>query len=401
MNQEELKAIQHLCKLIENDSSVRFDGRNISINQINDKTSTEYFLKLLDIAYDFTGDNYVELTINSQHNNRYIFYNIDDYFKRSVNVIDFEESEIIVFSNGSDFLVKEKKECFSKEKAAIFNYNSYRILLDFLLTQTDFLSYKNDTEQEFVLLNSGAGHGVLRIGYNPLESRVTNLDDFSNLVDRLKGSFGSKEYQIIFKEAIFQNIEQFNVKDRFYNIVQSLAVLLSVSDLNYEIHLTKFSFESIKAKFKEEKNKYFESIDKSLEGITKQITSIPLTYSATAFASYQVKDKPFILFFIFVACSLYTFIAWKVANISFATLKQVSKDVSREETEIKKISTSIASQFVNEYTTLREKIKRTKWLVFYFRAGLIIFLILLLCYICYEIINLHKDQLPIIDFKLT
>lgn len=400
INQEQIEAIKNISELIKNDPLVIFDGKTITLNQINNKDSTEQHLKLLDVNFDFINKNSVEININTQSENRYLFFDLTDYFNRGSNVCNFDESVIVVFSNNPSCLIKVNQELFSKEKAAIFNYYSYRSLLKFLLNEQDFLSYKNDTEQEFVLLNSGVGHGILRIGYDPLERRVANLDDFHLLVEKLKENFSSKEYQIIFKEAIFQNIEQFSIKDRFYNIVQSLAVLLTVSDLNYEIHVKKFSFESIKSKFKEERNKYFDNLDKSLDGITKQITSIPLTYSATAFASYQVKDKPFILLFIFLACLIYTFLAWKVTNISLSTLKQVSSDVSKENSEIKKISESIAVQFVSEFKSLQDKIKRIRWLVYYFRAGLIIFLLLLFCYISHQAINVLDNQLPKIDFKM-
>lgn len=63
--------------------------------------------------------------------------------------------------------------------------------------------------------------------------------------------------------------------------------------------------------------------------------SFPLTFGATAFASYQVKDKPWILALIVLAYLLYTIIAFKVLSMASYNIECLRLDVKKEEDEIK------------------------------------------------------------------
>ena len=87
----------------------------------------------------------------------------------------------------------------------------------------------------------------------------------------------------------------------------------------------------MKSEFKEERGMYFDSIDKNIASIGKQVISFPLTFGATIFASYKVKDQPALLILILSAYFLYTIIAFLVLNMTAYNIKCLRKDVKQEE----------------------------------------------------------------------
>src|SRR5690606_6719430 len=159
-----------------------------------------------------------------------------------------------------------------------------------------------------------------------------NLEPY---VEELKSEFVKKEFIQFFKDVIINSIHSTDVRDRFFELTKSLKLLLNLTEKDYESYVLDFAIDKIKSKFKEERNKYFESLEKSIDTVSKQIVSFPLTFGATAFASYQVKDKPFILVLIVVAYLLYTIIAFRVLSITDYNILCLKADVKKEENEIK------------------------------------------------------------------
>ena len=196
-----------------------------------------------------------------------------------------------------------------------------------------------------------------------------------------------KEFIQFFKDVIINSIHSTDIKDRFFELTKSLKLLLNLTAKDYESYVLDFAIDKIKSKFKEERNKYFESLEKSIDTVSKQIVSFPLTFGATAFASYQVKDKPWILILIVIAYLLYTFIAFKVLSITDYNILCLKSDVNKEENEIKNGYEKVYADFKEDFIKIWTKIRKLEGLVLILKWILSLLFLIFLLFALVQIFN--------------
>ena len=336
--------------------------------------------------------NKVTINLNKcKFENCYFFHDIKDYlinFDRYRNT--YLESDIIILRYQGTSLWKHKNENFSQEKALVFNFPIYNELFDFFKENTLFTTFYSPINNEIIILNKD--NGAFHIGYKNLEEKVSVLSNLEPLIEVLKENFVNKEFVQFFKENItVSGIGNSDPKERFFEILKNLNPIILLTERDYENYVRDFNFENIKTKFKEERNKYFEGLEKNIELVSKQVLSIPLTFAATAFASYQVKDKPLIVFLILVAFLLYSIIAFKMLGISQFNIQCINEDVNKEEKEIIDNYNKNYSHFKEDFNKIRSKISKIESLMSLIRFVLKIMLTLFFLFSVYQIFN--KDQL--------
>ena len=308
--------------------------------------------------------NKVTINLNKcKFENCYFFHDVKDYlvnYDRYKN--NYIEANIVILKYHNTSLWKYKNEDFSPEKALFFNYPVYNEAYEFLKNNTLFTTFYNAIKNEIIILNKD--NGAFHIGYRSLEEKVLLLPHLQPLFENLKFNFVKKEFIQFFKENITVfGIGNFDSEDRFLEIMKNLSPILLLTERDYENYVRDFNFENIKTKFKEERNKYFEGLEKNIELVNKQVLSIPLTFAATAFASYQVKDKPLIVILILVAFIFYSIIAFKMLGISKFNIQCINEDVIKEEQEIKDNYAKNYSHFEKDFDKIRSKISRIDSLI--------------------------------------
>lgn len=309
-------------------------------------------------------------------NNCYFFYDIKDYLIGYDKYKDnYTESHIIVLNYNESFIWKKNNDEFSKDKALFFNFPIYKELYLFLKDNPLFTTLYGDIKRELIIVSKD--NGTIHIGCKDLEERVALLDDLNPLFDLLVENFKKKEFAQFFKENITVfGIGNFDSQDRFYQMIKNLKPILLLTERDYENYVLDFNFEKIKTKFKEERNKYFEGLEKNIELVSKQVLSIPLTFAATIFASYQVKEKPFIVLLILFGFILYTVIAYKMLEISKFNVKCIKVDVEKEEKAIKNNYLKNHSHFKSDFKKIYLKISKINNLIYCIKwvLGLMLFL---------------------------
>lgn len=308
--------------------------------------------------------NKVTINLNKcKLENCYFFHDVKDYLvnydKYKNNYI---ETNIVILKYQDKSLWKHINEEFSPEKALFFNYPVYNEAYEFLKNNSLFTTFYNATKNEIIILNKD--NGAFHIGYKSLEEKVLLLPHLQPLFENLKFNFLKKEFIQFFKENITVfGIGNSDPKDRFLEIIKNLSPILLLTERDYENYVRDFNFENIKTKFKEERNKYFEGLEKNIELVNKQVVSIPLTFAATAFASYQVKDKPLIVILILVAFIFYSIIAFKMLGISKFNIQCINEDVIKEEQEIKDNYAKNYIHFEKDFKKIRSKISQIDGLI--------------------------------------
>jgi len=331
-----------------------------------------------------------------------IFENIQDFISGySQYKENFDSNNILILNYKHLFIIKYENEQFTKKKALIFNFYNFRKLITFLAENPIFTTLNNTSDYKLIILSKD--RGPYTIGYLPSESKFEDLGDLSIPINNLKNLFTKKEFIQFFKETIVNSgIHSYPESERMYEIIKHLIPYINLSEKDYENYIHDFSFEKLKAKFKEERNKYFENLDKNIESVNKQVASFPLTFAATAFASYQVKDKPLILLCIAFAYFLYTIIAFIILQMSSYNIDCLKQDLEKEENEIKNNFIKTYSDFTVDFEKIRKKIRNGLVLIWSLRVVLVLLFSIFALYCINQIDTTKKGttiNIPIENIK--
>jgi hypothetical protein len=272
----------------------------------------------------------------------------------------WDDVNIILLMPGGEMVIKEINEAASEKNLPIYNYIYYRKILDFLVSKPEFSSLHLETDLQFVILS--AEKGPYYIGYTLVENRVATEKSFVPEYEDLVKNFQKMEFAKFFIDIVIEGTHSAVIKERFWKLVTNLSGLISLANRDLQIYLQKFAFEKIKSKFKEEKVKYFESLEKNIESLNKQVLAFPLTFAASVFAGFQVKDSGWILYIIFTSYALYTIVAWKILGLIRYNIKTTEQDVDGESERIKTTYQVVFSEFKGDFDKIKRKIQLVKQL---------------------------------------
>jgi len=384
-------------------NSIEYDGRNLlfELGQSNFADNLSTIKSVFTHAENLTA-NKISLKLKSTTiKNFHVFFNSEDYLKRYNEYSEnFAKSQLLILEKDSQVIFKDANDEFSNNKAIIFNNHSYQQILYLLKTTSIFASIKSDNNELIIVSKENS---IMHIGYKNYDLRLGELDDLYPDFLLLKKRFEKKDFSgritentefiKLFIETISTaGIGNYESKDRFFEIVKGLKIIISLTERDYNNYINEFSFEKIKSKFKEERNKYFENLEKNIDLISKQVVSFPLTFAATAFASYQVKDKSWILALIFIGYCLYTFIAIRILGITNYNIDCLEKDIIKEEDSVKKSYSKDHNDFEEDFEKIKIKTKKIKDLVFYLRMILFSMLVLFFMYSVFQVFFKKSDR---------
>lgn len=383
--------------------SIEYDGRNFLFQLAReDFDSNLIVIKSIFNEVDTLLENKISLKINNlKIENFLVFFKREDFLKKFKNYLDnFDDSCLLILEENGKVLFKSSKEVFLQEKAIFFNNFSYQNILGLLKSNSQFCSIKS-TENEIIIVSKE--NSIMHIGYKNFDTRLSDVEDLLPHFLLLKKRFekidfsdqitDNTEFIKLFIETISTaGIGNYKKQDRFFEIVKGIKIIISLTERDYDNYISNFSFEKIKAKFKEERNKYFESLEKNIDLISKQVVSFPLTFAATAFASYQVKDRPLILILIFVGYFLYTLIAIRILGIASFNIDCLEDDITKEENSIKDNYRKTHSEFEEDFKKIGSKTKKIKDLITYLRVILFSMLILFFLYSIYQIFYVSEKR---------
>lgn len=396
MQPDKDQSIKVLVKFFANAENFRFEYFNGSVLTVKvldiDSNAKAMFASIFKDVTELSSSLF-EIKISTVHDGSlHVFYDKQDFINKYENDSKGNrDKQILILHNENGVLVKYKNEDFCTEKALLFNYPVYRELLSYLISQNAFTPYHDNLNRQLVIISKESG--AFYIGYDISEARVQDLDNLEPTFNSLKDFFTKKEFIQFFKEVVITSTYKNDVQNRFFELVKNLKVILNVTERDYENYILDFAFDKIKTKFKEERNKYFESLEKGIDSVSKQVISFPLTFAATAFASYQVKDKSFILALIVLAYFLYTIIANKVLQFVKYNVNCLVDDVDREEGEIRNSYNKLYIDFQGDFIKIRTKIKKLNIIILYLKIVLWGLLLLFIAYSSYQIASLNQDAI--------
>ncbi|MEO2053282.1 MAG: hypothetical protein ABGX00_16115 [Allomuricauda sp.] len=371
-----------------------YDGSRLTIKKENNQ-SEQLVNKIFSESSSLPG-NLIEIKLSSlKPLNQLIYFDLNDFIAKYNDEISqtFEESTIAIIDCDGEWLIKWIGEAPTSKNKPIFNIHEYRKTLDFLLSTHDFTPYQSSTDSEFTLISRT--NGVFTVGYNNPEPLFFKSNSLVGMHSRFEEEFSKREFIQFFKEIVISGVHSTVKKYRYQEIVRQYSTLLDLAQKDYETYVSNFAFDKIKSQFKEEREKYFETIDRNIGSIGKQVVSFPLTFGATIFASYKVKDQPQFLVLILIGYFLYTIIAFLILNITSYNIKCLKDDVCEEESEIKNSYKKLYIDFEEDFGKIKKKIFNLNVVV---NVLFVILVILFLLFLAYTGMHLEWVEINYINW---
>lgn len=246
-----------------------------------------------------------------------LFTNYEDFQSRIIDT-DFDLPILIIASDkGSVFYKNDTTyENFVevKNNYVISNAKTYFSLLKFLATQEHkedsafyFVDHFNRDSRKIVF-TSLKKEGKLTIPFS--DRPIQNLDfDMSIKLTRFEEAFNvtNRHLPKFIKYELFNFLSKIEKENRMREMVLRLDEIIDTAEQNHEIYLSDLTLENLKHDYIEYKSMFQSQIREILSKITNQIVSLPLSLTASAFATYKVDDlkTQLAILIVFIVYSIY------------------------------------------------------------------------------------------------
>jgi len=389
MNREAYLKVSTLSAIIlenlENKENVSFLAPTLFIPNTFDKK------KLDDAGIPYTLNGGISIDFTDQALGIIFFYDQEDFFIR-VELEDIENDFAILVVNDdfNDFQYYDAEKDLvltsgGKEPDNHFLCENTVYYLKFLeLLRSNIADYDNSPIHELIIFDTQRNLRELKYpDIPPLWNTSTRIRTTCALELLLKEFSSSIEFQCFFKNELAAFIKNAFQDGMMKNLIDKLPALIRVVDINLRLYLNKFSFEKLENEIQKEKIKYLKSLRDILGKFISQVISIPLSISATAFATYQIKNS-FILTLALFAFLIYSLYVMHIQLIYLRDVRDIEEDIEDEFDTIKKNSGLNGKPFEKEKRKLEHKIKISKITIKTFVAAIISLTLLFLIFIALQ-----------------
>lgn len=372
--------INQILELIQNSPSVSFNGEKYLLPENSKELVDKY-----NVPYDETA-NGLELNLKQffSGNSLNYFESLESEIRSKDVLSDFyvitKTGALIKYSfSGQSYLEWGKKEPKSME--TIKNHVSYLNLFNYFKSN-NFCDYFNDANNEIIIYSSV--NGIIKIKYDTIPT-IPSGGNVPEKVQEIIRICSSIEVAPFFKNSIYtfsNGTGLMNLKD----IIEYSKDLISITKRDYELVSKQFDFDKFRDSLYKEKEKYFTSIRELISKIFGQAVGIPISISASVFATYKVSDDVFMLLLVLLAFGLYAAFYLRIQFVFRADLKEIEQSFKKD-FDIIKTKSGLAEEVINEERNkITAKISSTQMIINWL-IGLVSFLsLLVLFYVIYEII---------------
>lgn len=307
--------------------------------------------------------------------------------------LEYLHSNFLILNTNGDYCFFEGEIIYNENpdegfKTTCENLIAYYKLFECFISE-DFCDHYNPAKREIVLYSSI--NGIFKIKYDSIpksESVTSHTSAISELIVYLQ----SIELQQYFKNSFF-TYSKGTGAIMIDDIIRNIGDVISTSKRDYELVAKQFNFEKFKDSLYKEKEKYFSEIREVVNKIFSQAIAIPVSITATAFATYKIGDDNLILFLVLFAFLLYSAFYIKIQLIYRADVKEIKTNFERDFTTIKDKSGLPNDTIEIEETKIKRRIETSlsiiKWLI----VTVIILAILLVIYIYCQMYKVEKMSL--------
>lgn len=317
-----LQLIQSLKKYQAN-----FNGLILSINFDSEQSCADNKAKLsaLGIGFDTVNKISIDLPIEDLFKPAKTFYDKEDFLKRFKGSSDLDKVLIILFYEDT-FLVYDNSVTTTGSGRDSFLITNTVSFLRFQEIITSIADYINPLVREMVFHTSTKG--IFKLKYPASPIILDNTRSLAGPVHVLSSKIPDKTFQLFFKNEIADFIKREN-NNGFVDLLLGVEGVVEEADKNVELYLKNFSWDTFRAKLYVEKDKYFIALRDILGKIMTQLAAVPISISATIFATYKI-DNAYILLFVILAFSLYVGFAFYIQTLYYRDTREIEGDFERD-----------------------------------------------------------------------
>ncbi len=347
MSLEKLKTVSEILEKHQN--LISFDGTNFvatgNISQL-EKECKDNGLEVDKIG------NTLTLTLSSLiPSNLILFDELSTYFEPR-----FVSEEFFVIKINGEFCFHNVTEGFVFNDSVSIEFKNscenifyYYKLYNFIKTK-EISDHHDSGNKEFVIYNSAKG--IFKVVYEPVPI-INNSKNISVDVNNLIKNSSSVELNPFFKNALSTFVNG-KPSISLQDIISNSDDIVSTIKRDYALVSKQFNFEKIRDSLYKEKEKYFTNIRDIANKIFSQAIGIPISISATVFATYKVSDDTLMLLIVWLAFILYAIFYVKIQLVYRADIEELKTDFNND-FEIIKTQSGLSENII---TTEKTKIDR-------------------------------------------
>jgi hypothetical protein len=272
------------------------------------------------------------------------------------------ENDTVFFDVNGDYavLTSSKLVSWSSDdfKNTIENVIAY-YRLKITLSEESVSDHHNSGGKQFVFYSSTKG--VIKITYEspaPLVVSQVNLVIIQSLIESIK----NPAHKIHFINGLFKITNEKPIVS-LATIITNADLIVAIIKRDYEITLKQFDFDKFKDNLLKEKDKYFNSVREIVNKVFGQLIGIPISISASAFATYKVENEASTLALILLGFAFYVFLYIKIQLSYLNDLIDIKTDFDRDFEEIK-LKSGLEEKLIQvECDKVHKKIRQTRSMI--------------------------------------
>ncbi|TGE06302.1 hypothetical protein [Hymenobacter fodinae] len=303
-----------------------FTGRSIVVDfeskeALSDNTKN---ISQAGISYDDLTDTKIEIDLAELNLGYPVFYNAA-HFLKEFNRTPLQRDFSILFYNDDTLLYKDGVEFVPSKSSSFFIANTVAAA-ELKKALVSICDYNNDIAHELVYHTSTKG--VFKLPYSVVLPQLNDEIDYSKPINTTINKLSDINYQLFFKNQLADFIKRTD-NNYFTNLLLNIEAISSSTDKDLDLYIKNFSWESFRSKLYSEKDKYFASLREILGKIMTQLIAVPISISATIFATYKVKD-PYILLLVGIAFTAYVIFVIHIQCMYYKDVAEIKHDFERD-----------------------------------------------------------------------
>ncbi|MDA3616792.1 hypothetical protein [Polluticaenibacter yanchengensis] len=318
-------------------------------------------------------------------------------FLDGINLISFQEiqkyfepvflnEDFLILNLNGDYYYKANSDIHWSDNAeTTFNIRCQNIISYFelfnFLKSTDFADHHNDANTEIIFYSSAKG--IFRITYAPEPSIPDNID-ISNNTKVLLELAKSVQTRSFLKNSLF-GFSSDKCSISLNEIIEKFSGINETTNRNFELASKLFDFDKFKDSLYKEKEKYFNGIREIVNKIFSQAIGIPISISATVFATYKIDKEPVMLLIVLASFILYVCLYVRLQLIYKYDLNEIKIDFESDFNIIKEKSGLPVNIVEREKNKINKKLTHSISIVNWIICLVIILGILVIVHILYQI----------------
>lgn len=267
--------------------------------------------------------------------------------------------------------------------SSIANCHRYQQVYN-LIRSPLFADHHNSADKEIVIYSSAKG--ILKITYDSILPR--DIKEIEDIYTTLHEIIRDGQLKSILKNTLFTFS---NGRDKI-TLDYFLSEFWNINDVtmrDYEIVLKQFDFDKVRDLLIKEKDKFFSSIREVISKVFNQAIGIPISISATVFATYKVEEETFTLWLILIGFLIYIVFYIIMQAVYFCDIQEIKKDFESDFEIIRTKSGLQTDVIERELRKIDRRITTSKRIISFLMVAVILLGLTVSLYLLEQILDIE------------